>query len=334
MTATPAKTSSAMIPLIITALIAIAGWISYFFAQQEAAQFQQQAELMSLKSKPQIDEQQNTLPAKQTPEKQTPEKQTPEKQAPEKQEAASPTPAADLTQTADTRKAPPQAEASEPPRKFNRMIMAEREKALKERDAAQARIGSVLKQKEHAIEEGKQLKEQLAQAAADVEKLKQDMEMIRQQETDRFQKLRQQLEQELEQKQVTISQLKNRMTVVNVTAEILFSSGSAVIKPKGQKVLDLIAETLNKYPDRMISIEGHTDNVPIAGELAYQTNWELSSARAAAAVRYLEDNAGVNPARMQVVGHGQHQPAASNETVEGRAANRRIEIILLPPSKP
>jgi len=217
--------------------------------------------------------------------------------------------------------------------------MAEREKALKERDAAQTRIGTILKEKKSALEEGQQLRKQLVMSAKNVERLQQkikevssDIEKVRAQEADRFSKLRQQFEQELEQNQITIFQLKNHMTVVNVTAEILFASGSAVIKPKGKKVLELIAENLNSHPDRMISIEGHTDDIPVAQDSPYPTNWELSSARSAAAARYLEEKAGVAANRMQVVGHGQHRPATSNETAEGRATNRRIEIILLPSS--
>ncbi|MCP4992500.1 MAG: OmpA family protein, partial [Gammaproteobacteria bacterium] len=186
------------------------------------------------------------------------------------------------------------------------LLMAEREKALKERDAAQTRIGTILnekntiiKQKKVALKEGQQLRQQLVLSAENVERLKQkitevstDVQKVREQDADRFSKLKQQFEQELKQKQITISQLKNRMTVVNVTAEILFGSGSATIKPKGQKVLELIAETLNKHPGQMISIEGHTDALPVARDSQYPTNRELSSARPASAARHLENRAG------------------------------------------
>ncbi|MCP3671898.1 MAG: OmpA family protein, partial [Gammaproteobacteria bacterium] len=233
-----------------------------------------------------------------------------------------------------------------PPKRYNKLLMAERKKALNERDAAQTKIGTILKekntilkQKKTALKEGQQLRQQLVLSAENIKRLKQkikevstDVQKVRKQGADRFSKLKQQFEQELKQKQITISQLKNRMTVVNVTAEILFGSGSATIKPKGQRVLELIAETLNKHPDRMISIEGHTDTLPIAIDSQYPTNWELSSARAASAARHLENIAGVESDRMQVVGHAQHRPTASNKTAKGRKTNRRIEIILLPPS--
>jgi len=150
------------------------------------------------------------------------------------------------------------------------------------------------------------------------------------QEAQQFADLKQHLEHELQESQVKITQLKNRMTVINLTSEVLFASGSARITATGQKLLDVIAASLNAYPDRAVSIEGHTDNVPIGQNSSYGSNWELSTARAQAAVDYLQQHAEVAPDRLQVVGHGEHRPVASNETPEGRRLNRRIEIRLLP----
>ncbi len=313
MTTTSAKTTAAVLPLIITAAIAIAGWVSYFFAQQEVTQSQQQTELLTSKLKTQEEKRKQTLPTK----------------SPEKNQQAATSALAN----------PAHEKAPEPPKKYNRLLMAERKKALKERDEAQTRIGAILKDNKKELEERQQLRQQLVLSAKNVERLKQQIKevstnvlKVREQEADRFSKLKQQFEQELKQKQITISELKDSMTVVNVTAEVLFGSGSASIKPKGQKVLDLIAESLNSYPDRLISIEGHTDSLPVASYSPYPTNWELSSARAASAARYLEDRASVAAKRMQVVGHGQYRPTATNDTAKGRATNRRIEIIMLPPS--
>jgi len=120
------------------------------------------------------------------------------------------------------------------------------------------------------------------------------------------------------------------MTVIKLTSEVLFNSGSADIKPAGRKVLDLIASSLNAYPNRAISIEGHTDNVPIGGSINYASNWDLSAARALAAVDHLRGQNQVAPERLRVVGHGEFKPVASNETADGRQSNRRIEIRLLP----
>lgn len=149
-------------------------------------------------------------------------------------------------------------------------------------------------------------------------------------EAQQFADLKQNLEQELQESQVRITQLKNRMTVINLTSEVLFDSGSARITASGKKLLDVIAASLNAYPERAISIEGHTDNVPVGVNSSFGSNWELSSARAQAAVDYLQQHAQVAPGRLQVVGHGEHHPVASNDTAEGRRLNRRIEIRLLP----
>jgi chemotaxis protein MotB len=142
--------------------------------------------------------------------------------------------------------------------------------------------------------------------------------------------LKDRLEQELNESRVEISQLKNEMTVIKLTSEVLFSSGSARIKPSGEKVLSIIAESLNAYPLRAISVEGHTDNIPIRNAY-FKSNWELSAARGLAAVEYFQKNADVDPKRLKVVGYGQYHPVSSNESAEGRQLNRRIEIRILPP---
>ena len=142
--------------------------------------------------------------------------------------------------------------------------------------------------------------------------------------------LKNRLEQELDESRVEISQLKNRLTVIKLTSEVLFSSGSAEIKPTGQKVLSIIAESLNAYPGRAISIEGHTDNRPMSQNARYKSNWELSVARGLAAVNYFQQNNQVDPKRLKVIGYGQYRPVSSNETAEGRKLNRRIEIKILP----
>jgi chemotaxis protein MotB len=142
--------------------------------------------------------------------------------------------------------------------------------------------------------------------------------------------LKNRIQQELNESRVEILLLKNQMTVIKLTSEVLFSSGSAQIKPAGQKVLSIIAESLNAYPDRAVSVEGHTDNLPIRNA-RYQSNWELSAARGLAAVKFFEHNADVDPGRLKIVGYGQHHPVSSNKTAEGRKRNRRIEIRIMPP---
>ncbi|MFA9420247.1 MAG: OmpA family protein [Gammaproteobacteria bacterium] len=162
---------------------------------------------------------------------------------------------------------------------------------------------------------------------ADIEELNRQ----RNKDSEHFANLKRRLEQELNQSQVEIAQLKNQMTVIKLTDDVLFSSGSADIKADGKKVLSLIAESLNAYPDRAISIEGHTDHVPIGNNPRYASNWELSSMRALAALNYFQQNSQVDPNRLKLVGYGEYRPAYSNATAEGRKRNRRIEIIILPP---
>src|SRR5208282_3813798 len=91
------------------------------------------------------------------------------------------------------------------------------------------------------------------------------------------------------------------------------------------------AGVLKQVTDKRISIEGHTDNMPISDALKdkYPTNWELSTARATTVARFLQEKGGIDPTLLSAVGYGEYHPIASNDTVEGRAKNRRIEIVLL-----
>jgi chemotaxis protein MotB len=113
---------------------------------------------------------------------------------------------------------------------------------------------------------------------------------------------------------------------------VLFASGEAELKPEGEQVLAQVASVLTQHTNRQIYVIGHTDNVPIRGSLygRFSSNWELSTARATAAVRYLTEKAGVNPAMLAAVGYGEYHPIASNATPEGRAKNRRIAIVIVP----
>jgi chemotaxis protein MotB len=135
---------------------------------------------------------------------------------------------------------------------------------------------------------------------------------------------------EISQGQVTISELKGKLTV-NMLNAILFDSGKAEVKPAGLAVLQKVVDILKNVADKAIRIEGHTDNVQIIGALTakYPTNWELSAARAINVTRYLQQQ-GINAALLAAVAYGENKPVAANDTEEGRAKNRRIEIILVP----
>jgi len=143
-------------------------------------------------------------------------------------------------------------------------------------------------------------------------------------------KLEQQMREALKSKEVTISQLKGRLSV-NIVDRVMFDSGRAELKPEGRDVLAKVAGVLANVPDREILIAGHTDNVPVsASRHLYDSNWELSTARATSAVRYLIDDAGSGPKRLAAAGFGEFRPVADNETPAGRAKNRRITIIIMP----
>ena len=108
--------------------------------------------------------------------------------------------------------------------------------------------------------------------------------------------------------------------------KVLFDSGSSELKPGSRAILEAVAEQL-KSLDNPITIEGHTDNVPVRGG-RYGSNWELSMARAYMVLREFEAR-GVPPSRLAGVGYGEYRPIADNKTPLGRAANRRIEIDLI-----
>lgn len=121
---------------------------------------------------------------------------------------------------------------------------------------------------------------------------------------------------------------KNGKVYVSLSENLLFPSGSAVVNPKGVDALSKLAAVLNLNADVAVNIEGHTDSIPIKGR--YQDNWDLSTARSNAIVRILVNNYRVDPVRVIASGHSYYDPVESNTSVEGRARNRRTEIILTP----
>lgn len=122
--------------------------------------------------------------------------------------------------------------------------------------------------------------------------------------------------------------IKNGKVYVSLQENLLFPSGSAVVNPKGKVALGKLAEVLNQNQDITVDIEGHTDSIPIHGK--YMDNWELSLARSASIVRILTVDYKVEPKRVIASGHSQYDPVQTNSTPEGRAQNRRTDIILSP----
>jgi len=113
---------------------------------------------------------------------------------------------------------------------------------------------------------------------------------------------------------------------VEIRTDILFASGASTLSDAALLPLNILAKTLAKYPNP-VRVEGHTDNRPINTK-AFPSNWELSAARAASVV-HLFARGGVDPARLTVIGLGEFRPAQSNDTIEGRNANRRVLIVIL-----
>lgn len=124
-------------------------------------------------------------------------------------------------------------------------------------------------------------------------------------------------------------EVKNGKVYVSMSDKLLFKSGSAAVETKGKEAIKMLAGVLEKNLDIDILIEGHTDNVPIKTAV-YQDNWDLSVARATSIVRILTVEYKIGPTRLTASGKGEFSPRATNETPEGRALNRRTEIILSP----
>ena len=175
----------------------------------------------------------------------------------------------------------------------------------------------------NALAEAQQAKGQIAALQTQAANLQKEKEMAGQMAKG----LEDQLRTDLESKDVTISNLQGKLTV-NILDRVLFDSGEAVLQPGGEVVLRKISAILAGHPELKIHVIGHTDNVPIRTRFA--SNWELSTARALAAVHFLTEKAGVDPRRIGAVGYGEFRPLADNSTPEGRARNRRIAITILP----
>jgi chemotaxis protein MotB len=186
---------------------------------------------------------------------------------------------------------------------------------------SQQRI-SELRQKIAAMEtENGRLKEEIA----GLQKAKEEVQKASQ----TYEQLMDKMKSEISQGQVTISELKGKLTV-NMVDAILFDSGKAEVKEDGLAVLQKVVDILKTVKDKMIRIEGHTDNVPIRGALTakYATNWELSAARAINVTRFLQKQ-GLDPMILTAAAYGEYKPVAPNDSEEGKAKNRRIEIVLV-----
>lgn len=171
------------------------------------------------------------------------------------------------------------------------------------------------------------LNDELSKSKRQLEQAKQELEK----KSSQYEQLASSLKSEIDAGKIELSELKGKMTV-KMHDKILFASGSATLGKEGKEALAKVADAFKDLQGKVIRVEGHTDNVPIGTEV-FPTNWELSTARALAVVRFLQEK-GVDPTKLAAAGYSQYQPVASNDTPEGRSQNRRIEIVLAPADAP
>ncbi|RCW60261.1 flagellar motor protein MotB [Halanaerobium sp. ST460_2HS_T2] len=120
---------------------------------------------------------------------------------------------------------------------------------------------------------------------------------------------------------------KRKGLVISLTGEILYELGRAEIRDQGREVLAMISDILKDIPND-IMIEGHTDDLPIRTD-EFPSNWELSTARAVNVIKFLIEERNFDPARLSAAGYSEYRPVAENTTAEGRAENRRVEVVVL-----
>lgn len=198
---------------------------------------------------------------------------------------------------------------------------------------------------DRAVEQNKAL---LTTATSQKDQLNQQLATEQQQLQQREQRV-QELESILHRKDSAVEALKNSIgkallgldttdlsitnkdgkVYVSMAEKLLFPSGSTVVNPAGVDALKKLADVLRKNQDIHITVEGHTDNVPLSGTGSMKDNWDLSVLRATSIVRILTAD-GVSPEQVIASGRGQYMPVASNDSPEGRALNRRTDIILSP----
>ncbi len=134
---------------------------------------------------------------------------------------------------------------------------------------------------------------------------------------------------DFEGKGLTIEQRDGKV-YVSMEYKLLFRSGSWAVGSQGRQAVEQLGKVLADNPDIAILIEGHTDNVPYKGNSQLSGNWDLSTKRATAIVNILRENLNIYPENLTAAGRGEYAPIASNDTAEGKAKNRRIEVVLTP----
>lgn len=176
-----------------------------------------------------------------------------------------------------------------------------------------------------------EINRRIADLKADFKERKGSAESRLQQLTSTSAALVSKLKKHIEKQEVTIKQYQQKLSVTFLD-RVLFGSGKVSITPEGEAVLMKVGKVLKEIRGERIQVVGNTDAVPIAPEYRqrFASNWELSADRAAAVVRFLQHNCGVDPRSIEAVGRSSYYPIASNADPEGRANNRNVEIIIGP----
>ncbi len=195
------------------------------------------------------------------------------------------------------------------------------DKANADAKEAQKKIDEATAARDEALAKSKTLEQNLQQTEAELAKLKATTDS-----------LNEKLQAEIKRGDIKLSQSGDRIQV-DLIDKVLFDSGDASLSKRGEDVLAKVATVLKGIDDKQIQVSGHTDDSPITNpeiKKAFATNWELSVARAVNVVRYLSETGGVPAKSLLAAGYSQYRPVATNANPKGRAANRRIEILLTP----
>jgi len=152
-----------------------------------------------------------------------------------------------------------------------------------------------------------------------------------QKETEDLEQLKQKLDRYIEENGLTTqleTKLTSEMLMISIREHALFASGSATVRPEAKKLAVAISDMLAQYPEYEVEVVGHTDNVPIHNE-QFESNWDLSTERALNFMKILLQNKNVAPERFRAIGYGEYRPIDTNDTPEGRARNRRVEVNII-----
>ena len=198
----------------------------------------------------------------------------------------------------------------------NRELLAQLETKEKALAAEQDRLNKLKSELESSSKRLAELESYIAAKEANMKKLKETLSKSLK---------------AFEGKGLTIEQ-RNGKVYVSMENKLLFQTGSWAVNEEGKKAIVLVGKVLSDNPDISVLIEGHTDNDKILGAIGggVENNWDLSTKRATAIVNILSENKGINKQNLTAAGRGEFAPLMSNDTPEGKAKNRRIEIVLTP----